>query len=244
MYPISWETFLDPSDYYFLFAEERGVSQVSISSHVHLVVIRIHSASLKSCKILGWMLSGPGDLLMLNSLNLFRTFSSVTMSLPSFYLISCVFNFGISPSPSFVKKLEKNLDNVSAFSLSLLVNTSFPFSVFMIRSEIPVRVHSRLGIVLKYLRVVLNVFCYFLFLILIAFLVRFLTLFLNLQYSCYNCPFFLSKYLVQHLCFFLITLRVSKSSPITPLLFSFLTDLCGICLFCSSITLFLKMFHC
>jgi hypothetical protein len=23
-YPISWEAFLDPSDYYFLFAEERG----------------------------------------------------------------------------------------------------------------------------------------------------------------------------------------------------------------------------
>ena len=29
--------------------------------------------------------------------------------------------------PSFVKTLEENLDNVSAFSLSLLVNTSFPF---------------------------------------------------------------------------------------------------------------------
>jgi hypothetical protein len=24
MYPISWEAFLDPSDSYFLFAEERG----------------------------------------------------------------------------------------------------------------------------------------------------------------------------------------------------------------------------
>ena len=41
------------------------------SEVLNIIVVGIHSASLRSCKILGWMLSGPGDLLILSSLNLF-----------------------------------------------------------------------------------------------------------------------------------------------------------------------------
>jgi hypothetical protein len=56
-YPISWEAFLDPSDSYFLFAEERGVSEVSISSQF---ILFLHNIKIK--RVGSRNLTGPKTL--------------------------------------------------------------------------------------------------------------------------------------------------------------------------------------
>ena len=142
-------------------------------------------ATASSLRYLGWIWSGPGDLSIFGLLISLVTSVSVIINGGILCSISLGGINGISPSGSFVKTWQKKFDNISAFSLSLLVNSDLGSSGCRARSPMQLLVFD---LKFMYCQIAFGVFLAFLARSLsnafFSLLVRLLTWFLTLLYWC------------------------------------------------------------
>ena len=181
---------------------------------LYIIVSGFTKASLSSLSILGCNPSGPGDLFTLRSCSSFNTSFSWNFSKQSCSIVIGSI-FGISPSDSLVNTLLNKFASTSAFSLSVDVLFSYPFSFLYFSSDIPDSVflfefaycQNFFGFIFAFFAISFSIFA-------LAFLTNPLTWFLILVYSWYFLLSLVSMYLCQHLYFFLIFLIILSSNGI------------------------------